>query len=913
MGDPFFPVFHLLLHQAHGGGSNAYTSTENTNYYFDVLAGHLEKTLDQFSAFFVCPLFTASATSRELEAVNSENAKNLLSDMWRSFQLQKSTADPEHPFSKFGTGNRETLETVPAGKGIDVRQVLLDFHEKFYSASIMKLCVVGREPLDELQAMVEPRFSRIRNNGVVPPEYKEGSPYISGLHLPRRLSVVPVKDLRTVELGWPTRSLLSEYRQKPAGYVSHIIGHEGPGSLLSLLKAKGLADSLSAGMFTNVRGFGMFAISIDTTEDGIERVDDIVMYCYQYIKMLRESGTPRWIFDESQKIAENTFRFKSKENPQSYATTVASRMNNGYAPEDTLSGAYLYQEFDEAAIKSVVACLTPGNMRLQCTHRGFEAVADKAEAWYGTKYHEAEIPAEKLALWADPPELDAALHLPRPNELIASDFALRCESGGDAAPGVKGVVEGPPPPPAQVQSTPTSSVWHKMDTEFGLPKSYVNLMMLSPEAYASPRAVVLSRLYSEVVKDALNEFAYDAEVAGLNYSLRNTTRGLQLTVAGFNDKLPVLANRVGNMMSKTAASFDEERFRLIKDRIVLEYKNFSKQQPYRCAMYNINYMLRPTRWHNDDKLAVVDELGPEDMRQFSGRLLSNAFCEVLVHGNSSVEDATTLVSSFESALDYAALRPSQSLQIMAPRCMQLPVPTCDATHRMPGLDPENENSAVNLYWQVGPRDVRCGALLGLLAHLVREPCFDQLRTKEQLGYMVFSGMSDVNGVVGLWIIVQSSNKGPAYLDDRAENFLAQFRDEVLGAMDDDTFAKNVQACILTRTKKDKQLYEQAGRFWNEIEDCRYRFNRAFDEAEALKSITLDDVVALFDECIAKSGPKRRKLGCHVIGKGHAESDAALYDAQLAAGVTDVGATQASMDAFKMGMGVSRVPSKAANE
>ena len=123
--------------QAHGGGSNAYTATENTCYFFDVLAPHLEETLDRFAAFFVCPLFTASATSRELQAVHSENAKNLLSDMWRIYQLQKSTADPAHPFSKFGTGNRETLETTPAERGIDVRKVLLDFHARYYSASLM--------------------------------------------------------------------------------------------------------------------------------------------------------------------------------------------------------------------------------------------------------------------------------------------------------------------------------------------------------------------------------------------------------------------------------------------------------------------------------------------------------------------------------------------------------------------------------------------------------------------------------------------------------------------------------------------------------------------------------------------------------------------------------------------------------
>lgn len=896
--------------QSHGGGSNAYTSTENTNYYFDVLADHLEKALDHFSAFFVCPLFTESATSRELEAVNSENAKNLLADMWRSFQLQKSTADPDHPFSKFGTGNRDTLEAIPAEKGINVRQVLLDFHEKYYSASIMKLCVVGRETLDELQAMVGPRFSRISNNGIAPPEYKKGSPYLPGEHLPRQLFVVPVRDLRRVELAWPTHSLMDEYRKKPAGYVSHIIGHEGPGSLLSLLKAKGLADALSAGMFTNVRGFGIFAISIDATDTGIQKIDEIVSYCYQYIKMLRESGIPKWIFDESQKVATNTFRFKSKENPQSYATTIASRMNNSYAPEDTLSGSYLYEEFDQSAIRSVIGCLTPNNMRLQCTNRSFEGIADKVEKWYGTKYQEMSIAEDKLKLWADPPELDPGLHLPRPNELIASDFSLQCEKG-EASKGVTGVVDGPPPCPDLVCDTQEFRIWHKMDAEFGLPKSYVNISILTPEAYASPIAVVQSRLYSEIVEDALNEFAYDAEVAGLNYNLRNSINGLRLTIAGFSHKLPVLARRVAEMMKKTISTFGEERFRLIKDRILLEYKNWNNSQPFRFAMYNINYMLKPTRWHNDDKLAVIGKVGPEDMRQFGSKLFNNAFVETLVHGNASSEDATSLITDFTSIIDLGTLRSSQRLQVLAKRCTMLPGPSCDMVHRMAGPNSENQNSAVKLYWQVGLRTVTNGALLGLLAHLIREPCFDQLRTKEQLGYMVFSGMSDDDGVIGFWVIVQSPNKGPAYLDDRVENFLKLFRDNILGIMDDEAFTSNKQACILNRTKKDKRLYEQANRFWDEIEDFKYEFNRTFEEAKALELITLENVVELFDTCIAKSGAKRRKLSSHIVGKGHDDGDAPLYEAQLSAGVKEIGGTQESMDEFKMTCSVHRVAFKSA--
>jgi len=62
---------------SHGGYSNAYTSQENTVYYFDVQNDAFEEALNMFSSFFICPLFTESSTLREINAVDSENAKNL--------------------------------------------------------------------------------------------------------------------------------------------------------------------------------------------------------------------------------------------------------------------------------------------------------------------------------------------------------------------------------------------------------------------------------------------------------------------------------------------------------------------------------------------------------------------------------------------------------------------------------------------------------------------------------------------------------------------------------------------------------------------------------------------------------------------------------------------------------------------
>jgi len=55
-----------------GGRSNAYTSMTNTNFHFQVSNEAFDEGVDRLAQFFIEPCFTKSATSRELNAVDSE-------------------------------------------------------------------------------------------------------------------------------------------------------------------------------------------------------------------------------------------------------------------------------------------------------------------------------------------------------------------------------------------------------------------------------------------------------------------------------------------------------------------------------------------------------------------------------------------------------------------------------------------------------------------------------------------------------------------------------------------------------------------------------------------------------------------------------------------------------------------------
>ena len=57
--------------------------------------------------------------------------------------------------------------------------------------------------------------------------------------------------------------------------------------------------------------------------------------------------------------------------------------------------------------------------------------------------------------------------------------------------------------------------------------------------------------------------------------------------------------------------------------------------------------------------------------------------------------------------------------------------------------------------------------------IASEPFYNQLRTQEQLGYIVTSGVRRAHGTQGIKFLIQS-DRHPQYVDERIEDFIKQF-------------------------------------------------------------------------------------------------------------------------------------------
>uniref|UniRef100_A0A665U6Z3 Insulin-degrading enzyme n=1 Tax=Echeneis naucrates TaxID=173247 RepID=A0A665U6Z3_ECHNA len=834
----------------HAGSSNAFTSGEHTNYYFDVSHEHLQGALDRFAQFFLCPLFDESCKDREVNAVDSEHEKNLMNDAWRLFQLEKATGNPNHPFSKFGTGNKLTLETRPSKEGVDIRQELLKFHSTYYSSNLMGLCVLGRESLDELTSMVVNLFGEVENKNVPVPEFPE-HPFQEE-HLRQFYKVVPIKDIRNLYVTFPIPDLQKYYKSNPGHYLGHLIGHEGPGSLLSELKSKGWVNTLVGGQKEGAKGFMFFIINVDLTEEGLMHVQDIIFHMFQYIQKLRTEGPQEWVFEECKDLNKVAFRFKDKERPRGYTSKVAGLLHY-YPLEEVLAAEYLLEDFSPDLIEMVLDKLRPEHVRVAVVSKSFEGQTDKTEEWYGTQYKQEAISADVIETWANA-DLNGKFKLPMKNEFIPTNFEIY-------------PLEKDPPSVPTLIKNGLSGVWFKQDDKFFLPKACLNFEFFSPFAYVDPLHCNMAYLYLELLKDSLNEYAYAAELAGLNYDLQNTVYGMYLSVKGYSDKQHILLKKIIEKMA--TFEIDEKRFDIIKEAYMRSLNNFRAEQPHQHAMYYLRLLMTEVAWTKDELREALDDVTLPRLKAFIPQLLSRLHIEALLHGNITKESALGMMQMVEDTLiEHAHTKPLLPSQLIRYREVQVPD---GGWYVYQQRNEVHNNCGIEIYYQTDMQTTHDNMLLELFCQIISEPCFNTLRTKEQLGYIVFSGPRRANGVQGLRFIMQSE-KAPHYLESRVEAFLCTM-EKAVEEMSEEAFQKHIQALAIRRLDKPKKLSAECAKYWGEIISQQYNFDRDNIEVAYLKTLTKENIMQFYRERLMVDAPKRHKVSVHVLSR---EMDSCEY-------------------------------------
>ncbi|RMJ03581.1 hypothetical protein CDV36_014893 [Fusarium kuroshium] len=873
MGTKKFPIeneYGQYL-SAHSGSSNACTDQTSTNYFFDVAAksandqdpsdsnpSPLREALDRFAQIFIEPLFLSSTLERELNAVDSENKKNLQNDTWRLCQLEKSLSNPNHPYCHFGTGSFEVLKTLPEARGINVRDKFIEFHAKHYSANRMKLVVLGREPLDVLQKWVVETFSAVANKKLPPNRWPGELPFRES-DLGMQCFAKPVMDSRKLNLYFPFIDEEFMFASQPSRYIGHLIGHEGPGSIMSYIKSKGWANGISAGAYPICPGTpGTFDFQVRLTEEGLKNYPEIVKIFFQYITILCESPPQELIFQEQKIMAEMNFKFKQKTRTSSFTSQISSVMQSPLPREWLLSGPSRLRTFEPKQIEDALTTIRPDNFRMVIVSRNYPGNWDQKEKWYGTEYRYEKIPEDLMeeirqAASVSPGERLSCLHLPHKNQFIPNQLEVE-----------KKEVSEPALNPRVLRNDGIAMTWWKKDDTFWVPRANVIVSLKTPLIDSCAENNVKARLFSDLVRDALEEYSYDAKLAGLHYNVSLDSRGLCLNVSGYNDKLPMLLEQVVTTIRDL--DIKEDRFEIVRECLSRQYKNWYLLSSHQQVGKYTTWLNAPERDFMVEELAAeLPSITVEGVRLFQKQMLGRMFIEVYVLGNMYKEDALKITDMVESILKPRAL-PRAQWPVL--RSLILPRGS-NYVFKKTLKDTANVNHCVETWFYVGSREdrvIRTKTLL--LEQILHEPAFDQLRTKEQLGYVVFRGTRVFSTTYGFRFLIQSEMT-PEFLDSRIEAFLRRYV-ETLEKMSDAEFEGHKRSLVIRRLEKPRNLDEESSRHWSQITSEYYDFECAQRDAEQVKKLTKSEMVEFFDKYFDPASSERARLSIHLHAQGKAE-------------------------------------------
>ena len=568
-----------------------------TNYKAEVLAEHAEQAFDIFSNFFVAPLFTLSGTSREVNAIDSENSKNLISDDRRRLQILKALADPTHWYSKFSTGHAQTLDTEHRLEY--VREALLAFHRKHYRPSNMTVVLAGPQSLDTLQKWIVERYSKIpvaqekeekteierlidvaaaeappNSLNEPPPPFRSAfTPKLQGGTWPVLLTTKPLKSMRKVVLLWPIPSNDNRVPdQSVSSILSHLLGHEGAGSAFAVLQDHGMLNSLSAGPRTRAPDFTLFQVDLGLTEKGEHHWQEVVNVIFAYCRLLQDKLENRpqelaRIWGEMSRLDQMFFDQTSPGGVYSYAPNLADRVLS-FGTEKALSAGNMLDESEDSfpaeKVKEVVKLLTPSNCMVErCSEIAWEEAITmniskvgfgiQKEQWYGIDYHLSEInDQDMIASWNGFKTMESEmkisnLSLPRPNRYIPRSLDLCSDLPQDAKQGPR--LDKPIEPPSLLVDDSHGRLFHRLDDRYALPKSSLTFLIRNAAVQNvktrafweyDDKAALLSSMLSGAFGDAMAQETYDADLAGLHWSLNMTPAGIKLSFFGFSDRLPAL-------------------------------------------------------------------------------------------------------------------------------------------------------------------------------------------------------------------------------------------------------------------------------------------------------------------------------------------------------------------------------------
>lgn len=208
-------------------------------------------------------------------------------------------------------------------------------------------------------------------------------------------------------------------------------------------------------------------------------------------------------------------------------------------------------------------------------------------------------------------------------------------------------------------------MWHRLDDRYCLPKASLTILFRNPAVQNKwdaeseswtfhSDAEVQSSILLDTFSDALAQITYDAELAGLQWSLNKTASGLVLKCSGYSQHLTKFASHLlEQFFDKKATFINVNHVRTNKDRMIRYLESFlTSKRADSYASYYSNLLVSSQGQGIEHSLALAKQVSLKSILAHHRHLINVKLnkIECLISGNLSKQDAETFFTKAHDIL-----------------------------------------------------------------------------------------------------------------------------------------------------------------------------------------------------------------------------------------------------------------------
>ncbi|EIJ89090.1 uncharacterized protein NEPG_01698 [Nematocida parisii ERTm1] len=805
MGTEEYPDENAYMEYIHmnGGNSNANTADEVTNYFYDIDPVRLRKSMEMFSGFFKSPLIREDALTRELQAVNSEYSVNILAEIWRRYHLFTLIAKKDSPTGKFNIGSSETLAST-------TREDLMNFWKCFYRPERMCLAVHGSEPLDVLEKWVNECFSDIKpyeaeyswsDKMYLPPicqkkgdlDYRVFNEEVENKVILYRPAVNLNTEHCTMTISIVLPESITNYRNKTCVYIDELLNGTGHSGLVGTLLKEGIATKMTACLDeTSINT--TIQIVIELVDDNRSQISVIRDLVHHYLEMIKTNATSE-LYNVFKTISEKEFDANESIEPLELVEHATKTMQF-YPTEEFLRHEHIWDGFNKEEFDQIIGIMLDKSKwvimyQAKNVHDPENIIVDK---FYGINYLIDVIPEENVQLLSElKSKIEWSFNVPEEKDLS--------EARKDSVSVSLGCIpKNIPEYPDEAAAIMCKDICQQGCSGYLVhnPKyrknAEIKLILETDEHLADEKTYAAAIGYFRAFVKIFNEKYKFGMMASI------VTLGTCESVYGFGVKFngtPVIIEDLVERFFNEYTARDTQLFSLAKESALSCFLHEARQSPYKSTVAGISYLAGYPKFDVYKLMQAAKELLPDDLV-----VISKAQVKVLGVGNITEKEFEHIIARIGKYITFAPHEFS-----FTPKEEKLLLPTVDL-----------QNIAVTIVHRVVLDSLLQSIATGvLLAQIFSEKFFDELRTKEEYGYIVFMSYKICMKKVYVHFTVQSTRT----LDNvtaRIEEFIGLVESR-LAAISDDEYTTHKNSAILAIKEEAINLEDYSQelfRYWQDM-------------------------------------------------------------------------------------------------